>query len=118
MNNTRATSSLINSILQTMRGIKAHNPIVIYCDGELIKDFNTLANKFNVFFSSIDSHVASNIPSMKPNDPVDDYVPYNNKSSMYLFPCTNVETEYIVRDLSNTKSIGLDEIYQTLSRLA
>ena len=51
--------------------------------------------------------MASNIPSMKPNDPVD-YMPYNNKSSTYLFPCTNVEIENIVRDLSNTKSIGLD----------
>ena len=45
---------------------------------------------------------------MKPNDPVVDYMPYNNKSSMYLFPCTKVEIENIVRDLSNTKSIGLD----------
>ena len=82
MNNTRATSSLINSILQTTRGIKAHNPIIINCDGELIKDSNTIANKFNVFFSSIGSLLASNIPSMKENDPVDDYMPYNNKSSM------------------------------------
>ena len=45
---------------------------------------------------------------MKSNDPVVDYMSYNNKSSMYLFPCTNVEIENIVRDLSNTKSICLD----------
>ena len=106
INNTRATWRLINSILQTARGIKAHNPI--NCDGALIKDSNTIANKFNVFFSSIGSLLANNIPSMKPNDPVDDYMSYNNKSCMYLFPCTNVEIEYIARDLSNTKSIGLD----------
>ena len=91
-----------------MRGIKAHNPIIINCDGKFIKDSNTIANKSNVFFSSIGSVLASNIPSMKPNVPVVDYMPYNNKSSMYLFPCTNVEIENIVRDLSNTMSIGLD----------
>ena len=45
---------------------------------------------------------------MKPKDPVDNYMPYNNKSPIYLFLCTNVEIENIVRVLSNTKSIGLD----------
>ena len=108
MNNTRATWNLINSIIQTTRGIKTHNPIIINCDDEIIKDSNTIANKFNVFFSSIGSLLASNIPSMKPNDPVVDYMPHHNTSSMYLFPCSNVELENIVRDLSNTKSIGLD----------
>ena len=108
MNNTRVTCCLINSILQTTHGIKAHNPIIINCGCELIKDSNTIANKFNVFFSSIGSVLASNITSMKSNDSVDDYMPYNNKSSMYLFPCTNVEIENIIRDLSNTKSIGVD----------
>ena len=63
------------------------------------------------FFYSIGSLLASNIPSMKPNDSVDDYMPNNNKSSMYLFPCTSVKIENIVRDLSNTKSIGLDRFY-------
>ena len=52
--------------------------------------------------------MASNIPSMKLNDPIDDYMPYKNKSFMYLFPCTSIEIENIVRDLSNTTSIGLD----------
>ena len=75
MNNTRATLMLINSILQTTRSIKAHNYIMINCDGELIKDSATIANKFNVFFSSIGPLMAINIPSMKPNDPVDDYMP-------------------------------------------
>ena len=37
VNNTRATWRLVNSILQTTPGIKAHNPIIINCDGELIK---------------------------------------------------------------------------------
>ena len=82
MNYTRATWSLINSILKTTRGIKAHDPLIINCDGELIKYSNTIANKFNVFFSRVGSLLASNIPSMKPNDPVVDYMPYNNKSSM------------------------------------
>ena len=76
MNNTRATRRLINSIPQTMHGIKAHNPIIINTDGELIKDSATIANKFICFFSSIGPLQASNIPSMKPNDPIDDYMPY------------------------------------------
>ena len=67
-----------------------------------------LSCSLGVFFSSIGSLLASNIHSMKSNDPVVDYMPYNNKSSIYLFPCTNVEIENIVRDLSNTKAIGLD----------
>ena len=45
---------------------------------------------------------------MKPNDPIDDYIQHKNQSSMYLFPCSSVEIENIVRDLSNTKSVGLD----------
>ena len=93
MNNTRATWRLINSILQTTRGIKSHNPIIINCDGELIKDSATIANKCNVFFSSIGPLAASNIPGMQQNDPIDDYMPYKNKTCMYLFPCTSIEIE-------------------------
>ena len=94
MNKTRATWRLINSLL---RGIKVHNPIIINSDSELRKDSDTIANKFIVFPSGIGPLLAKNIPSMKPNDPIDDYMPYTNKSSMYLFPCTSVEIENIVR---------------------
>ena len=48
MNNMRTTWSLINAIVQTTRGIKAHNHIIINCDGELIKDSN-----INSMFSSL-----------------------------------------------------------------
>ena len=91
MNNTRATWKLIDSIFQTTRGSKAHNSIIINCDGELIKDSATIANTFNVFISSIGSLLPGNITSVKPNDLVDDDMPHENKSFMYLFPCTSVE---------------------------
>ena len=73
----------MNSILQTARGIKIQDPIVIKSQGQLITDKSKIAYNFNDFFSDIGHNLAKNIKCIIPDNPID-YIKPNDLSIYHI----------------------------------
>ena len=75
----------------------------------ILKDQFQIANKFNEYFTSIGSTLASKIPQIDGNHI--EFIQNDISNTIFLNPINELEIKSIVNDLVSNKSPGYDYIY-------
>jgi hypothetical protein len=106
-NKAKAMWDLIKEELGTQA--KTLKNIEINMNGSNIRDPETIANVFNVYYESIAQKILEDKPLAKTNG-INLYRVKYNSNSMFLTPATEEEVVELIKGLDNKKSMGLDDI--------
>jgi exonuclease III len=107
----KQTWKLINELINKNKG-DCKAAIELTVNGLTVSEPKDVADKFNIFFSSIGSELASKIPSSAV--PFENYLSGSFPDTIVLLPTSRTEIINITALLSNKTSYGIDEVPLTL----
>ena len=112
-NNTRKLWKTINKLCNTQND-KSCVVQILKVNGKRCCNSQSIANEFGNYFSSVGESFATKIP--KSNKNVNDYLKaiQSSQRSIFLTPCTIIETKRLIFNLPNKGSSGTDNISNIL----